>query len=230
MKKLCADTGTEGIRLLILDLDGTLADTIGSIRDGVNLAMKKYGYPEKTYEDVRRAIGNGARDLIRRSMPEEAASDPALVERVFADYHAFYGTTYLHCDCCYEGIMESLAALKERGYTLAVLSNKQDVYVRGLVRSLFPEGMIAYAEGQSEKPKKPDPTVPLEIAARLGFSPEETAFLGDSEVDVKTGMNAGMLAIGCAWGYRDPALLIETGAKILLEQPFEIGELFCGIG
>lgn len=230
MKKINDWTGIDEIRLLILDLDGTLADTIGSIRDGVNLAMNQYGYPEKSYEEVRRAIGNGARELIRRSMPADAAEDGALVDRVFADYHEFYGQTYLHCDTCYDGIFEALTALKNRGYTLAVLSNKQDVYVKGLVRALFPEGLIAYAEGQTEKPKKPDPTVPLEIAHRLGFSPAETAFLGDSEVDIKTALNAGMMAVGCAWGYRDPALLVETGAHVLLENPLEIAELFSWIG
>lgn len=230
MKKTETAKSPRAIRLLILDLDGTLADTIGSIRDGVNLAMNRYGYPERSYEDIRCAIGNGARELIRRSMPAEAAADGALVDRVFADYHECYGETYLHCDTCYEGIMESLTALKAKGYTLAVLSNKQDVYVKGLVRALFPEGLISYAEGQTEKPKKPDPTVPLEIAARLGFAPSQTAFLGDSEVDVKTALNAGMLAVGCAWGYRDAALLVETGAQVLLERPSEIAELFLSIG
>ncbi len=226
MKQLKQEASVKDIGLLILDLDGTLADTIGSIRDGVNLAMRKYGYPERSYEQVRAAIGNGARELIRRSMPAEAAADGELVNRVFADYHRMYGQTFLNCKSCYEGIPEALTALKERGFTLAVLSNKQDVYVRGLVKSLFPEGLISYAEGQTEKPKKPDPTVPLEIASELGFAPHETAFLGDSEVDVQTGLNAGMLALGCAWGYRDPALLIETGAHYLLEHPSEIAELF----
>ena len=226
MKKTETAKSPRAIRLLILDLDGTLADTIGSIRDGVNLAMNKYGYPERSYEEVREAIGNGARELIRRSMPAHLASDRELVDRVFSDYHAFYGQTYLNCKECYEGIPESLAALKEAGYTLAVLSNKQDVYVKGLCKALFPEGLISYAEGQTEKPKKPDPTVPLEIASMLGFTPEETAFLGDSEVDVQTGLNAGMLAIGCAWGYRDSALLLETGAHYLMEHPSEIADLF----
>ena len=226
MKKLNTEVNLKNIRLLILDLDGTLADTIGSIRDGVNLAMNKYGYPERSYEQVRAAIGNGARELIRRSMPEKEAADNALVDRVFADYHALYGQTFLNCRECYEGIPEALQALKANGFTLAVLSNKQDVYVRGLVKSLFPEGLISYAEGQTEKPKKPDPTVPLEIASMLGFAPSETAFLGDSEVDVQTGLNAGMLALGCAWGYRDPELLVKTGAHYLMEHPREIAELF----
>ncbi len=215
-----------GIRLLILDLDGTLADTIGSIRDGVNLTMRKYGYPERDYEQVRVAIGNGARELIRRSMPVDAAADAALVDRVFSDYNDFYGKTFLNCRECYEGIPEALMALKARGYTLAVLSNKQDVYVKALVRSLLPEGLISYAEGQTEKPKKPDPTVPLMIAETLGFSPEETAFVGDSEVDVMTALNAGMLAVGCAWGYRPDSVLAEAGTHYLLTEPSDLAALF----
>ncbi|MBR2353782.1 MAG: HAD family hydrolase [Clostridia bacterium] len=217
---------TPEIRLLIFDLDGTLADTIESIRDGVNLAMRKYGYPERSYEQVRDAIGNGARELIRRSMPEAAAADRALVDRVFADYHVFYGETYANCRTCYEGIPEALATLKDRGYTLAVLSNKQDVYVKALVKSFFPKGWISHAEGQTEKPKKPDPTVPLEIAERLGFSPAETAFIGDSEVDVATARNARMTAVACSWGYRDRSLLSECAPDYLLDSVSELIEIF----
>ena len=211
--------------LLIFDLDGTLADTIESIREGVNLAMDKYGYPQRSYEEVRRAIGNGARELIRLSMPAEAAADGALVDRVFADYHAFYGQTYSHCTECYEGISQALAALREAGYTLAVLSNKQDVYVKELVKNLLPEGWISIAMGQTELPKKPDPSVPLLIAERLGFSPAETVFIGDSEVDVKTGQNAGMVTVACAWGYRDVADLEASHPDHLLRSPHELPSL-----
>lgn len=214
------------IRLLLLDLDGTLADTIESIREGVNLAMKKYGYPEKSYAEVRQAIGNGARELIRLSMPAEATADPAQVDRVFADYHAAYGTTYAHCTKCYDGIPESLGALREAGYTLAVLSNKQDIYVQELVKNLLPEGWIAIAMGQTDLPRKPDPTVPLMIAKELGFTPAETAFIGDSEVDVKTGQNAGMLTVACAWGYRDREDLEKAEPDCLLCEPKELQTLF----
>lgn len=212
------------IKLLILDLDGTLADTIESIREGVNLAMNQYGYPERSYTEVRNAIGNGARELIRLSLPEDA--EPALVDRVFRDYHAAYGETYTHCTECYEGIPEALRTLKDRGYTLAVLSNKQDIYVKELVKILLPEGLISSAAGQTDLPKKPDPTVPLMMAKELGFLPEETAFVGDSEVDVLTGKNAGMLTVGCSWGYRDRPVLVESHADFLIDHPTELTEIF----
>lgn len=214
------------IKLIILDLDGTIADSIESIRDGVNLAMEKYGFPLRTYEDIRRAIGNGARELIRLSMPPEAAEDAELVGRVFADYHAFYGETYIRCNTCYDGILSAVSTLRERGYTLAVLSNKQDVYVKALVKQLLPEGSASFVAGQTDLPRKPDPTVPRMIAQTLGFAPDETAMVGDSEVDVKTALNAGMLAVGCSWGYRDRALLAETGAEIILDEPRDLTKLF----
>lgn len=211
--------------LLIFDLDGTLADTIGGIRDGVNLAMEKYGFPLRSYEEIRLAIGNGARELIRRSMPKSAAADGDLVDRVFADYNQFYGDTYGNCQI-YDGISEALSVLKERGYTLAVLSNKQDAFVKEMVSELFSEVLIAYAEGQTDRPKKPDPSVPLWIAQVLGFSPAETAFIGDSEVDIQTALNASIFAVGCSWGYRDRELLIRSGAHAIVDRAEELTELF----
>lgn len=226
MEYLSSKCAEQNVRLLIFDLDGTLADTIDSIREGVNLAMQKYGFPERSYEEVRRAIGNGARELIRRSMPEAAATDGALVDCVFADYNEFYGQTYAHCRSCYDGILESLRCLKERGYTLAVLSNKQDMYVKALVRELLPEGLLSLAAGQTELPKKPDPTVPLMMAEKLGFTPAQVAFIGDSEVDVLTACNARMMAVGCSWGYRERELLLKNGADCILDKPNELVELF----
>ena len=216
----------EGIKLIILDLDGTIADSIESIRDGVNLAMEKHGFPQRTYEDIRRAIGNGARELIRLSMPAEAAEDAELVDKVFADYHAFYGETYIRCTTCYDGIVSAVLTLRERGYTLAVLSNKQDIYVKALVKQLLPKGSVAMAVGQTDLPRKPDPTVPRMIAESLGFSPIETAMVGDSEVDIMTALNAEMLAVGCSWGYRDRAILAEAGAQVILDEPRELTEFF----
>lgn len=214
------------IQLLMLDLDGTIVDTIESIREAVNRVLGDYGFPSRTYDEIRLAIGNGARELIRLSLPTEASKDADLVTRVFADYDRAYADTYSHIDGCYDGMFESLCELRARGYTLAVLSNKQDRYVKKIVEELFPEGMIAMAEGQTDLPKKPDPTVPLMMAKTLGFSPEETAFIGDSDVDMRTGKNAGMLCVGCAWGYRGEENLLSAGADMILQSAWELSRNF----
>ncbi len=213
-------------KLLLLDLDGTIADTIRSIRDAVNLTLAKYGYPEKSYEQIRVAIGNGARNLIRRTLPPEVAADEENVTRVLGEYDVLYEQTYDHVDGCYEGMSEALHTLHDKGYLIAVLSNKQDAYVKKIVGMLFPDGIIAYVQGQTDLPIKPDPTVPLMIARTLGVAPEDAVFIGDSDVDIETGKNAGMLSVGCAWGYRGRAVLEEAGADHVLEHPSELLALF----
>ena len=216
----------KNIKLLIFDLDGTIADTIWSIREGVNITLESYGMPTRSYEEIRLAIGNGARDLIKRSIPEEKSSDTAFVDRVYCDYNKAYGETYTHIDGCYEGMSEAMHALRARGYTLAVLSNKQDLYVKKIIEILFADGIISVAMGQTDLPKKPDPTVPLMIARELGFAPEQTAFIGDSDVDIQTGINAKMMTVGCAWGYRGREVLSKAGADAVLDHPSELKKIF----
>ena len=216
----------KAIRLLIFDLDGTLADTIGTIRDGVNMAMEKHGFPKKSYEETRLNIGTGAKNLIRLSMPEGAANDTELFERVYADYETFYEMTCKNCTECYGGMLEALLELKKRGYTIAVLSNKQDKFVKAMVDVLLPRGVASVVMGQTELPRKPDPTVPLMIAEELGFNPEQTAFIGDSDVDIKTGHNSGMLSVGCSWGYRGRTVLEKAGADVIIDEPSELTALF----
>ena len=130
------------IRALFLDLDGTIADTIDAIREAVNMTVKHFGYAERSYEQVRTAIGNGARKLIERSIPKEAADDREAVDRILAYFDDAYATTYLHTTECYAGIVESLCELRRRGYILAVLSNKQDPYVKGLCAQLLPKDTL----------------------------------------------------------------------------------------
>ena len=214
------------IRALIFDLDGTIADTINAIRDGLNETLRKYNYPEKTYEDVRRAIGNGARSLVKRCMPEPDASSEEKAAAVFRSYDIAYSHTYLHTRECYGGIPEVVAALKERGYRMAVLSNKQDPFVKGLIRQLLPKDEMELVMGQTKLPTKPDPTVPRLISLQLCVPPAFCAMIGDSEVDIQTAKNAGMLAVGCSWGYRGRDALEAAGADVIVDTPEELLALF----
>ena len=211
-------------KLLMFDLDGTIADTIWTIRYGVNMAMRKYGFPEKSYEEVRLAIGNGAKNLMRRCIPENRRDDDSFVNAVLADYDKFYGLTYANIDGCYEGMREAICELKNRGCIIAVLSNKQDHYVKKIVQALFDKDTVSWIQGQTDMPQKPDPTVPLMIAEHFGVRPDDCAFIGDSDVDVMTAKNAGMTAVACAWGYRPREVL--TDADRIIESPCELTEIF----
>ncbi len=215
------------IKAIIFDLDGTLADTIGSIRTAINMAMQHYGFPEHDYEAVRRAIGNGARMLIRRLVPSDVASDEARVTEILDYYNACYSKTYTEADTCYDGMKNAVLELHRRGYKLAVLSNKPDIYTVALTKILVPEDIISVSQGQLDTvPTKPDPTAPLDIAARLGVTADECAFVGDSEVDIQTAKNAKMYSVGCSWGYRPREVLANTGADVIIDVPTQILEIF----
>jgi len=212
-------------KLLIFDLDGTIADTQGSVCEAVNMAMEHFHKPTVTAADTSRAMGSGALTLIRRLLPEADRDNDALVQEVFEYYDKAYDLTCSKAPF-YDGMMETMLSLIDRGYSVAVLSNKQDIYVKKIISAHFKEGELAYVQGQTSLPKKPDPTVPLMIAESLGVSPSECAFIGDSDVDVLTAKNAGMTCVACAWGYRPESVLVPLKPEYLIHFPHELLNIF----
>ncbi len=215
------------IKLIIFDLDGTIADTIEAIANGLNLTMRNYGFPTHETEAVRVMVGNGARNLVRQACPKGTFDDNEdFFEEVYLNYCDMYAITHLDTKECYAGMGEAMRALKARGFTLAVLSNKQDPFTKGIVAQLFGDDTIAFVQGQTDMPLKPDPTVPIWIASSLGFEPYETAFVGDSDVDIKTAKNSGMTSVAVSWGYRDREKLSELCPDFLVDTPSELKEIF----
>lgn len=214
------------IKALIFDLDGTLADTIESIRAAVNNTMRHFGFPEKSYLDVREGIGGGTHNLICAILPADRVGEQKLTAEVLNYYNAEYSKTFLMADRCYPGMYESVMTLIERGYLVAILSNKPDRFVRELAVLLFPEGGISFAAGQAGLPLKPDPTSALMVAKQLNTAPDECVFIGDSDVDILTAKNAGMRSVGCSWGYRGADVLRASGADIIIDRPEELLSLF----
>ena len=214
------------VKLLIFDLDGTIADTQSSVCEAVNMALSNFGLPTVTPDAVARAMGNGALTLIRRLLPEADRENEAFVRTVFEFYDNAYDKTCISAPF-YEGMYEAMIELKRRGYLLAVLSNKQDKYVKKMMNSFFEEGLLSHMQGQTPSlPAKPDPTVPLVIAEKLGISPSDCAFIGDSDVDVLTAKNAGMTGVACAWGYRSEEVLAENSPEFLIHYPRELLNIF----
>ena len=213
-------------KLLIFDLDGTIADTLYSIMEAVNMCMKHYGFSEKSYEEVRDAVGNGAKNLIMRMMPKSEADNAERAEQIYKYFQSCYDVTHGHIDGCYEGMKEAMLDLRARGYTLAVLSNKPDAYVKNIIGSLFDKETVVIAMGETDLPKKPDPTAPHYIARTLGFEPKDCAFIGDSEVDIRTAQNSGMTSVAVSWGFRSKQALAECAPDVIIDHPSELLEIF----
>ena len=204
-------------KLLIFDLDGTLVDTLPSITKAVNMCAEHFGYLARTSGEVRAAVGNGVDVLLGETMPKDAWSDEAQRKEIKKYFAECYEITQKEIDCCYDGIMDVLNCAKERGFVISVLSNKPDPLVKIIASNLFSEGLICESLGQTDMPKKPDPYVPLLMAENQGVLPENTYFIGDSEVDVLTGKNAGMKTVAVSWGFRDRSVLEAADPDVIID-------------
>jgi len=214
------------IDLVIFDLDGTLLDTIEDLGDSVNEVLRSRQLPEHSYHDYREYIGDGMEMLIRRSLPEKLASDSEVLAEVLGDYQAAYGRNWNNKSGPYEGIPECLESLSRQGVKLAVLSNKPHHFTGLCVSQLLPG--IAFAEVCGERKgiaRKPDPGAALAIADSLGVSAGRTMFVGDTNIDIMTGVRAGMLTVAVLWGFRGEDELRSAGAHHLISHPDEIARL-----
>ena len=207
---------------VIFDMDGTLLNTLDDITDSVNVILKKYDLPTRTIDEVRHMVGNGAAYLMERAVLGGKLNPD--FDRILEEYKIYYEE---HCNIRtgpYRHIPDLLKELKERGYKLAIVSNKPMGAVEELTKVYFGD-FIDVAIGVTESMRrKPYPDECLAAMERLGSAKEESVYVGDSEVDHKTAMNSGLRCISCLWGFRTKDELIEAGAgdNIFVNDPLEI--------
>lgn len=213
------------MKAILFDFDGTIANTIPAIREGVNNTMLRYGYPTHTDAEVLSFINYGPRELIRQAIPE-SERNAEQIDRVLADYDAEYGKVYDHTREAYAGMAELLDRLHRAGYRIGVLSNKQDEFVKKLSEQvLIPHSYDGARGVLPGEPTKPDPFMPTELARTLGVALSDCVMVGDSDVDIATAKNAGMTHIGVSWGYRNEDFLRAHGATHVAHTPEEIETL-----
>lgn len=205
---------------VIFDLDGTLLNTLEDLKDGVNHVLKEHGYPQRTLEEVRQFVGNGIRRLMELAVPEGVAGE--MFEEVFEEFRTYYTA---HCQiktCAYDGILELLQELKEQGYALAIVSNKNQGAVSELNEIYFKE-WIETAIGQTDGiRKKPAPDTVLQALKMLGKEKETALYVGDSEVDFQTAENAGMDCVLVTWGFRTTEELEAFTPVARIRRPQEL--------
>lgn len=195
---------------ILFDLDGTLLNTLEDLTGATNYALRQFGYPEKTLEQVRRVIGNGAANQIRKSLPEGTPEET--VQQVLAVYKTYYTD---HCQIKtgpYAGIPAALEELKTK-YPVAIVSNKPDAAVKALCADYFP-GLYALGE-KTDCPRKPAADMVFKGMKAIGA--DRCVYVGDSEVDVQTAKNAAVPCLCVLWGFRDRQDLVEAGGEYFCE-------------
>ena len=206
----------------VFDLDGTLLDTLGDLAASTNYALRTHGMSEHSLDDVRRFVGNGVRVLMERAVPQ-GAENPQF-EAAFQTFREHYMQHSLDTTKPYDGILETLEALKAEGCRLAVVSNKMMAATQELCRHFFRD-TIEVAIGEHEAQgirKKPAPDTVNEAFRQLGVGKERAVYVGDSDVDILTARNSGLPCISVLWGFRDRDFLIQHGAETFISAPSEL--------
>jgi phosphoglycolate phosphatase len=205
---------------VIFDLDGTLLNTLDDLRDSLNEVLTSKSYSPKSLEEVRRFVGNGVRNLIRMSIPEECNEE--VVTHVMEEFKENYKHNMQNKTRPYNGIMELLLDLYRYNYKIAIVSNKYDAAVKELARTYF-GNLIPVAIGETaEIKRKPAPDSIYTAVQELGSDLSSTILVGDSETDVRTAKNAGIPCIGVTWGFRCREVLRSEGADYLIDTPKEL--------
>lgn len=209
---------------IIFDLDGTLLDTLEDLTDSVNHAMKQFGLPTRTIEEVRGFVGNGVAKLIERCIPQ-GLENPSY-DRILTSFKEYYAQ---HCEDKtrpYVGIMELLEELSGQGYHMAIVSNKFDGAVKQLNQQYFKEYIpVAIGESATVK-KKPAPDTVYQALTELACDVSQAVYVGDSEVDRQTAGNVPMPCVSVTWGFRTRQQLTKAGADetCMVNSPQELLE------
>lgn len=214
-------------KALICDLDGTLLDTVHSIAHFMNETLKGFGIETCRDEEYNYYAGNGAIELTRRTLRSKGISDDDLMSRVYTAYKVAYDNDPLYKTEIFPGIVELIAALKEKGVLLGVISNKPHSAVLPIVKHFFGDAFDIVL-GQSDSfPLKPDGAVGVYATEKLGVLPSETVFIGDTGVDVEFARAFGAgLSVGVLWGFRDYEELKTAGADMIIRDAKELLEVF----
>lgn len=212
--------------LAIFDMDGTILNTLDDMTDSLNVILEKYKLPLHTLDEVRFMVGNGIPKLIERAILQ-GRENPDF-DKILADFISYYEE---HCavkTAPYAGIPECIKTLRAAGIKIAVNTNKVEPAAIALCNDYFPGLFDIISGSRPGMPPKPAPDGIYEILNRAGMDgksvDQKAVFIGDSDVDMQTGMNAGLDVIGVDWGFRGKKFLEEHGAKLIMMSAQELAE------
>ena len=206
-------------KAIIFDCDGTLLDTVRDLTNAVNAALRCVGLPEQTENDTKKMVGNGISVFVKRALGNNHQD---LYDRAFPIFKQYYDQHFDDFTAPYPGIINMLEKLKKEGYLLLLVSNKNRVFLQKLYENFFADS-IGFALGETEGLlPKPAPDMVEYILEKFSLQKNEVVYVGDSQVDIKTAQNVKIDGIFVAWGFCDKSVLINNGAKIIIDAPQQL--------
>ena len=215
--------------LIVIDVDGTLVDSVPDLAYCVDEMMKQLGLPVRGEEAVRQWVGNGVERLVRRALINQLNGEPddADFDKAMPIFMDLYAENTSKRSALYPGVAEGLAYLKAQGFQLGCVTNKAEQFTLPILKDL---GIFDYfkviVSGDTLDKKKPDPLPLLHIAESYGVSPENSMMLGDSVSDVKVARAANFSIICMSYGYNHGVDIRDANPDLVMDSFVELKEVF----
>lgn len=205
---------------IVFDCDGTLLDTLTDLRNAVNYVLRAHDLPERSVPEVKAALGNGVAHLMRQSLPDSISE--AEFNTYLDEFKIYYGEHLQDYTAPYPGMLDVLDTLRAKGYKLAIVSNKIQEGITPLNNEYFGDRLPVAIGERPGLQRKPAPDMVLQALKELDSTQDESIYIGDSEVDVATAKNSGLLCIGVTWGFRDEQLHKDLGVTHIARKAEDI--------
>ncbi len=211
------------IKAVIFDLDGTLIDTLDDLKDSMNFVLSDLGFPVRTKNEIRSFIGNGLGMLAKRALPQNCDENTVREATIrLKEYYALHSRIKTKP---YDGIFECLDAIKQKGIKCAVLTNKLESAAKSLCDDFFLGYFDTVCGDNGTDKLKPAPDGLERIARQFNIRKDEMIYVGDSEVDACTALNASVMSIGVLWGFRDKDILEMSGFDEIAQEVSDIVDI-----
>lgn len=211
------------IDTIVFDLDGTLLNTLEDLKDSVNFALERQGFPLRNLSEIRSFVGNGIRLLMERAVPNNIDSET--FEICFKDFCDYYKIHMEDKTAPYDGINNMLTNIKKAGFKTAIVTNKADFAAQDLCKRMFGDNIDFVVGSSDDRPNKPAPDGVFYALEKIDSKIENTVFVGDADTDILTAKNAGLVSIGVLWGFRDREVIEEAGAEYIVENANDLEKL-----
>lgn len=208
-------------KLILIDLDGTLVDSVPDLAFSVNQMMEQIGRPAYAESHVRNWVGNGVEKLVKRALMDDLDAEPS--SENFDHAYPFFMESYDQHNgkrsTLYPGIREGIDKLSAEGYTLGCVTNKAAQFTIPLLKALgIHDDFAIIISGDTLPKKKPDPMPLLHAAEQLGSTPDESMMVGDSMHDVAAARAAGFQAISVPYGYNHGIDIREANPDAVIDS------------